>query len=41
MERIYLDTSVFGGFFDIEFEKWTKILFEKYTKKNTKFSIHN
>ncbi len=29
MERIYLDTSVFGGFFDIEFEKWTKILFEK------------
>ncbi len=32
MERIYLDTSVFGGFFDIEFEKWTKILFEKISQ---------
>ena len=29
MERIYLDTSVFGGYFDIEFELWTKILFNK------------
>jgi len=29
MERIYLDTSVFGGYFDAEFEVWTKILFEK------------
>ena len=29
MERIYLDTSVFGGFFEPEFELWTKILFDK------------
>ncbi len=29
MERIYLDTSVFGGYFDPEFEQWTKILFER------------
>ena len=29
MNRIYLDTSIFGGYFDIEFELWTKILFEK------------
>ena len=29
MERIYLDTSVFGGYFDKEFEKWTKVLFDK------------
>ncbi len=29
MDRIYLDTSVFGGYFDIEFELWTKILFDK------------
>jgi len=29
MERIYLDTSVFGGYFDAEFEVWTKILFDK------------
>lgn len=29
MSRIYLDTSVFGGYFDAEFELWTKILFDK------------
>jgi len=29
MNRIYLDTSVFGGYFDTEFELWTKILFKK------------
>ncbi len=29
MDRLYLDTSVFGGYFDPEFELWTKILFEK------------
>jgi len=29
MNRIYLDTSVFGGYFDPEFELWTKILFDK------------
>jgi len=29
MNRIYLDTSVFGGYFDEEFERWTKILFDK------------
>ncbi|MCX6223126.1 MAG: PIN domain-containing protein [Bacteroidia bacterium] len=29
MERIYLDTSVFGGYFEPEFELWTKILFDK------------
>lgn len=29
MERLYLDTSVFGGYFDFEFEEWTKILFER------------
>jgi RNA binding exosome subunit len=23
MERFYLDTSVFGGYFDKEFEHWT------------------
>jgi len=29
MNRIYLDTSVFGGFFEPEFEIWSKILFTK------------
>jgi predicted nucleic acid-binding protein len=32
MNRIYLDTSVFGGYFDSEFELWTKILFDKIIK---------
>jgi predicted nucleic acid-binding protein len=32
MNRIYLDTSVFGGYYDTEFELWTKILFEKIIK---------
>ena len=29
MERIYLDTSVFGGYFEKEFEQWSHTLFEK------------
>ena len=29
MERLYLDTSVFGGYFDPEFELWSKILFDR------------
>ena len=29
IERLYLDTSVFGGYFDAEFELWTKLLFDK------------
>jgi hypothetical protein len=28
-KRIYLDTSVYGGYFDIEFASWTKILFNQ------------
>ncbi len=29
LQRFYFDTSVFGGLFDIEFEKETALLFEK------------
>jgi hypothetical protein len=29
MDRIYIDTSVFGGYFEIEFEEWTKPFIEK------------
>lgn len=32
MERIYLDTSVFGGYFEPEFELWTKVLFDRISK---------
>lgn len=31
-QRIYLDTSVFGGYFDDEFQEWTKPLFERINK---------
>ncbi len=36
-QRIYLDTSVYGGFFDDEFEQFTKQLFERI--RNGKFKI--
>ncbi len=36
MDRIYLDTSVFGGYFDPEFELWTKILFTKINQGDYK-----
>ncbi|MEI6455050.1 MAG: PIN domain protein [bacterium] len=32
MERIYLDTSVFGGYFEPEFELWSKLLIDKVIK---------
>ena len=32
MDKLYLDTSVYGGYFEPEFELWTKILFEKVFK---------
>ena len=36
MERLYLDTSVFGGYFEPEFELWTKLLIDKIIKGNMK-----
>lgn len=36
-QRIYLDTSVFGGFFDDEFEEFTKPLFKRVM--NGEFTI--
>lgn len=36
MDRIYLDTSVFGGYFDSEFEFWSKIIFDKIIKGDFK-----
>jgi predicted nucleic acid-binding protein len=29
-QRIYIDTSVIGGCFDIEFEEWSNILFDEF-----------
>ncbi len=28
--RIYLDTSVIGGYFDTEFQEWSKLLFKSF-----------
>ncbi|MBK7097252.1 MAG: PIN domain protein [Sphingobacteriales bacterium] len=39
MERIYIDTSVFGGYFESEFELWTKVLFDNILKGKFKVLI--
>ncbi len=35
-QRLYIDTSVFGGYFDDEFAEFTKPLFEKISNGNFK-----
>jgi hypothetical protein len=39
MERLYLDTSVFGGCYEPEFEFWTKILFDRITDGHYKLLL--
>lgn len=39
MERLYLDTSVFGGYFEPEFQLWTKILFDRIKKGQYKLLL--
>jgi hypothetical protein len=39
VERIYIDTSVFGGYFEPEFELWTKILFDRISKGDFKVLV--
>jgi len=36
-QRIYIDTSIVGGFFDIEFEKETKMLFQRLENEEIVF----
>ena len=36
-QRIYIDTSIVGGFFDTEFEKETKMLFQRLENKEIIF----
>jgi predicted nucleic acid-binding protein len=38
-QRIYIDTSIVGGFFDIEFENDTKMLFQRLENKEIIFVI--
>lgn len=39
MERIYIDTSVFGGYFEPEFELCTKVLFDRISKGEFKILV--
>jgi len=39
IKRIYIDTSVFGGYFDKEFEKETKPFFEKLLRNRIKIVV--
>jgi hypothetical protein len=36
--RIYIDTSVFGGYYDEEFQEWTVKLFREF-EKGMKFPV--
>jgi predicted nucleic acid-binding protein len=36
IKRYYIDTSVFGGYFDAEFEETTKRLFSQISKRGVK-----
>jgi predicted nucleic acid-binding protein len=38
-QRIYIDTSIVGGFFDTEFEKETKMLFQRLENKEIIFVV--
>lgn len=39
IKKVYIDTSVFGGFFDKEFDKATKPFFDKIIKENIKILV--
>jgi len=38
-QRIYIDTSIVGGFFDTKFEKETKLLFKRLENKEIIFVV--
>jgi len=38
-QRIYIDTSIVGGFFDKEFEKETKLLFKRLEEEEVVFLL--
>jgi predicted nucleic acid-binding protein len=39
VQRIYIDTSVVGGYFDEEFKEATSMLFQRLEKKEVKFVV--
>jgi len=38
-QRIYIDTSIVGGYFDAEFEKETRMLFQRLENKEVTFMV--
>ncbi|MEI8203523.1 MAG: type II toxin-antitoxin system VapC family toxin [Bacteroidota bacterium] len=38
IQRIYVDTSVIGGYLDIEFQEWSRKLFDEF-KKGKKIAV--
>jgi hypothetical protein len=41
MKTIYVDTSVFGGRFDLEFELWSELFFKHIVNRNLMLIISN
>ncbi len=39
IKRVYIDTSVFGGYFDKEFEEPTKVFFNKLFENSVKILV--
>ncbi len=39
IQRIYIDTSVIGGYFDEEFRESTNLLFQRLENREVKFVI--
>ena len=39
IRKVYIDTSVVGGYFDEEFELWTKLFFESVSEGRFKIAI--
>ncbi|EKR90312.1 PIN domain protein [Leptospira santarosai str. CBC379] len=41
IERVYVDTSVYGGYFDKEFAEWTEKFFEEVDQGKFKLVVSN
>jgi predicted nucleic acid-binding protein len=39
IQRIYIDTSIVGGYFDEEFKEATRMLFQRFENKEIKFVV--
>ncbi len=39
IRKVYIDTSVFGGYFDLEFEEQTKPFFDKINSRQIKILV--